>query len=183
MVVATEPGLISGSQTTDVIISTSHSAACPNVPKFLLISLLSMTVELARQLSFYGESFEDEKDDMKCKPKTERVSSRTITSLLHLLQPSSDTYQQTMLLKSLLKFLGQTGANILFPTPNYLLYEAQSSLSPLEVCNFNLLPEKGWEVYFDGVKALEDNKFVAIVLISPGNPCGNVFTCEHMQKV
>nr|GEU66556.1 tyrosine/nicotianamine aminotransferase, pyridoxal phosphate-dependent transferase [Tanacetum cinerariifolium] len=83
----------------------------------------------------------------------------------------------------LLKVLGQPGANILFPTPNYPLYEAQSSLSPLEVRHFNLLPEKGWEVDIDGVKALADDKTVAIVLINPGNPCGNVFSIEHMQKV
>ncbi|PWA63905.1 Aminotransferase, class I/classII [Artemisia annua] len=88
-----------------------------------------------------------------------------------------------MLLKSLLKVLGQTGVDILSPIPNYLLHEAQSSLSLLEVCNFNLLPEKGWEVDFDGVKALEDNQIVTIVLINPGNPCGNVFTCEHMKKI
>ncbi|PWA72763.1 tyrosine/nicotianamine aminotransferase, Pyridoxal phosphate-dependent transferase [Artemisia annua] len=83
----------------------------------------------------------------------------------------------------LLKVFGQPGANILFPTPNYPLYEAQSSLSPLEVRHFNLLPEKGWEVDLDGVKALADDKTVAIVLINPGNPCGNVFTFEHMQKI
>lgn len=53
-----------------------------------------------------------------------------------------------MLLKSLLKVIGQTGANILFPTPNYLLYEAQSSLSSIEVCHFNILLEKCWEVDF-----------------------------------
>ncbi|XP_071691328.1 nicotianamine aminotransferase 1-like [Rutidosis leptorrhynchoides] len=83
----------------------------------------------------------------------------------------------------LLKVLAQPGANILFPRPNYSLYEAQSSISPLEVRHFDLLPEKSWEVDLDGVKALADDKTVAIVLINPGNPCGNVFTSEHMQKI
>lgn len=83
----------------------------------------------------------------------------------------------------LLKVLAHPGANILFPIPNYSLYEAHTMFSPLEVRHFHLLPENGWEVDLDGVKALADDKTVAIVLINPGNPCGNVFTFEHMQKV
>ncbi|KAI3515476.1 hypothetical protein L1887_14372 [Cichorium endivia] len=83
----------------------------------------------------------------------------------------------------ILTVLGRPGANILFPRPNYPIYEARASFSPLEVRHFDLLPEKGWEVDLDGVKAMADDKTVAIVLINPGNPCGNVFTYDHMQKI
>ncbi|KAL7589125.1 hypothetical protein Lser_V15G40552 [Lactuca serriola] len=82
-----------------------------------------------------------------------------------------------------LTFLSRPGANILFPRPNYPIYEARARFSPLEVRHFDLLPEKGWEVDLDGVKALADENTVAIVLINPGNPCGNVFTIDHMRKI
>ncbi|KAL4573141.1 hypothetical protein LXL04_019938 [Taraxacum kok-saghyz] len=83
----------------------------------------------------------------------------------------------------LLTFLSRPGANILFPRPNYPIYEARARFSPLEVRHFDLLPEKGWEVDLEGVKALADKNTVAIVLINPGNPCGNVFTVDHMRKI
>nr|GEU78774.1 tyrosine aminotransferase [Tanacetum cinerariifolium] len=53
----------------------------------------------------------------------------------------------------------------------------------LEVRHFDLLPEKDWEVDLDGVEALADENTVAMVIINPGNPCGNVFTHQHLQKV
>ncbi|KAI3515477.1 hypothetical protein L1887_14373 [Cichorium endivia] len=83
----------------------------------------------------------------------------------------------------LLTVLACPGANILFPKPNYPTYEARARFSSLEVRHFDLIPEKGWEVDLDGVKALADDKTVAIVLINPGNPCGSVFTFDHMQKI
>ncbi|KAI3736097.1 hypothetical protein L6452_15630 [Arctium lappa] len=83
----------------------------------------------------------------------------------------------------ILTVVARPGANILFPRPNYPIYEARSRFSPLEVRHYDLIPEKGWEVDLDGVKALANDKTVAIVLINPGNPCGNVFTSEHMKKI
>ena len=53
----------------------------------------------------------------------------------------------------------------------------------LEFRHFDLLPEKGWEVDLEGVKALADENTVAMVIINPGNPCGNIFTHEHLKKV
>ncbi|CAL5406582.1 unnamed protein product [Camellia sinensis] len=63
------------------------------------------------------------------------------------------------------------------------MYEAHAALSHLEVRHFDLLPEKGWEVDLDGLRALANDKTVAMVIINPGNPCCNVFTYEHLQKV
>ena len=33
------------------------------------------------------------------------------------------------------------------------------------------------------MKALADENTVAIVIINPGNPCGSVFTHDHLRKV
>ncbi|KAA8524330.1 hypothetical protein F0562_010753 [Nyssa sinensis] len=83
----------------------------------------------------------------------------------------------------ILTVLARPGANILLPRPGYPRYEARAALSHLEVRHFDLLPKKGWEVDLDGVGALADDKTVAMVIVNPGNPCGNVFTYEHLQKV
>ncbi|KAL0354077.1 UNVERIFIED_CONTAM: Nicotianamine aminotransferase 1 [Sesamum angustifolium] len=83
----------------------------------------------------------------------------------------------------ILTVLARPGANILLPRPGYPLYEARAAFSNLEVRHFDLLPERGWEVDLDAVEALADENTIAMVVINPGNPCGNVFTFEHMQKI
>ncbi|RZC46623.1 hypothetical protein C5167_039575 [Papaver somniferum] len=75
------------------------------------------------------------------------------------------------------------GGNILIPKPGYPHYDACAVFHNLEVRHFDLLPEKAWEVDLDAVEALADENTVAIVIINPGNPCGNVYTYEHLKKV
>ncbi|XP_031250360.1 nicotianamine aminotransferase 1-like [Pistacia vera] len=79
--------------------------------------------------------------------------------------------------------LARSGVNILLPRPGYPQYEARAAFSHLEVRHFDLIPEKGWEVDLDAVEALADENTVAIVIINPGNPCGNVFSYQHLKKV
>ncbi|KAL6330388.1 hypothetical protein AAG906_040317 [Vitis piasezkii] len=83
----------------------------------------------------------------------------------------------------IIKVLARPGANILLPRPGYPFYEAHATANHLEFRHFDLLPEKGWEVDLEGVKALADENTVAMVIINPGNPCGNIFTHEHLKKV
>ncbi|CAL0333851.1 unnamed protein product [Lupinus luteus] len=75
------------------------------------------------------------------------------------------------------------GANILLPRPGYPQYESRAAFCRLQVRHFDLLPEKGWEVDLDSIEALADENTVAMVLINPSNPCGNVFSYQHLQKV
>ncbi|KVH95842.1 probable aminotransferase TAT2 [Cynara cardunculus var. scolymus] len=82
-----------------------------------------------------------------------------------------------------LSALSRPGANILLPRPGYPVYEAHAVLNHLEVRHFDLLQEKDWEVDLNGLETLVDDKTVAMVIINPGNPCGNVFTRDHLQKI
>ncbi|KAA8524331.1 hypothetical protein F0562_010754 [Nyssa sinensis] len=82
-----------------------------------------------------------------------------------------------------LTVLARPGSNILVPRPGYPFYEARALFSHLEVRHYDLLPEKGWEVDLDGLEALADDKTVAMVIVNPGNPCGNVFTFDHLKKI
>ncbi|OVA11519.1 Aminotransferase [Macleaya cordata] len=82
-----------------------------------------------------------------------------------------------------LMVLARPGANILLPRPGFFYYEACAKFRNLEYRHFDLLPEKGWEVDLDAIEALADENTVGIVLINPGNPCGNVYTYEHLKKI
>ncbi|KAK3184083.1 hypothetical protein Dsin_031369 [Dipteronia sinensis] len=79
--------------------------------------------------------------------------------------------------------LTSPGASILLPRPGYPTYEAYARCNQLEVRYFDLLPEKGWEVDLDAVEALADENTVAMVIINPGNPCGNVYSHQHLHKI
>lgn len=74
-------------------------------------------------------------------------------------------------------------ANILLPRPGWPFYESFAKRNHLEVRHFDLLPERGWEVDLEAVEALADENTAAIVIINPCNPCGNVLTYQHLQKV
>ncbi|CAO2836166.1 unnamed protein product [Amaranthus hypochondriacus] len=82
-----------------------------------------------------------------------------------------------------LSILARPGANILVPTPGFPIYELCASFRQLEVRHFNLLPNRAWEVDLDAVESLADENTVAIVIINPGNPCGNVYSYQHLQRV
>ncbi|CAK9160819.1 unnamed protein product [Ilex paraguariensis] len=83
----------------------------------------------------------------------------------------------------ILAVLARPNANILLSRPGYPYYEARAAYSHLEFRHFDLLPEKGWEVDLDRVEALADENTVVMVIVNPGNPCGNVFTYQHLKKV
>ncbi|KAI3830623.1 hypothetical protein MKX03_016455 [Papaver bracteatum] len=82
-----------------------------------------------------------------------------------------------------LMVFNRPGANILLPRPGYPYFEAYAGYRQLEYRHFDLLPEKGWEVDLEAVEALADENTVGMVIINPGNPCGNVYTYEHLKKV
>ncbi|KAH7533394.1 nicotianamine aminotransferase 1 [Ziziphus jujuba] len=89
----------------------------------------------------------------------------------------------TQAIEIIVSVLAYPGANILLPRPGYPHYETRADFSNLEVRHFDLLPEKAWEVDLDSVEALADRNTTAIFIINPGNPCGNVFTFQHLKKI
>ncbi|KAK4787784.1 hypothetical protein SAY86_011617 [Trapa natans] len=86
-------------------------------------------------------------------------------------------------IEAITSVLARADANILLPRPGFPYYELRATCSSLEVRHFDLLPERGWEVDLAGVERLADENTVALVLINPGNPSGNVFTYYHLKKV
>jgi nicotianamine aminotransferase len=89
----------------------------------------------------------------------------------------------TQAIEAIVSVLSQPGTNILLPKPGYPNYEARAAFSNLEVRRFDLIPEKGWEMDVDSLEAIADENTTAMVLINPNNPCGSVYSYQHLAKV
>lgn len=83
----------------------------------------------------------------------------------------------------MINVLARAGSNVLLPRPGFPRYETFCTFSQLKVRHYELLPDKGWEVCLDSIEALTDEKTAAIVVINPGNPCGNVYSHWHLREV
>jgi len=55
--------------------------------------------------------------------------------------------------------------------------------SNLEDRHFNLIPDRGWEADLESVEALADENTVAMVIVNPSNPCGSVYSHDHLAKI
>jgi tyrosine aminotransferase len=78
--------------------------------------------------------------------------------------------------------LANPGENILIPqiSWNYTTWLNGSGIVPMR---YNLLPEKDWEIDLDHLESVINDKTRAIILNSPGNPCGNVFSKQHILEI
>nr|CAB3446485.1 unnamed protein product [Digitaria exilis] len=83
----------------------------------------------------------------------------------------------------MISVLAQPGSNILLPKPGFPLYESRTMFSNLEARHFNLIPDRGWEADLESVESLADENTVAMVIINPSNPCGSVYSHDHLAKV
>ncbi|WVZ79621.1 hypothetical protein U9M48_027181 [Paspalum notatum var. saurae] len=89
----------------------------------------------------------------------------------------------TQAIEVVVSVLAQPGKNILLPRPGYPNYDARAAMNNLEVRHFDLVPERGWEIDIDSIESIADKNTTAMVIINPNNPCGSVYTREHLTKV
>jgi tyrosine aminotransferase len=75
------------------------------------------------------------------------------------------------------------GDNILVPSPGFPLYQVIiNSLGGLSR-HYDLIPEKSWECDLNSMKRLIDNRTKAILINNPSNPCGAVYSKEHLKEI
>uniref|UniRef100_A0A7N0RES4 Aminotransferase class I/classII large domain-containing protein n=1 Tax=Kalanchoe fedtschenkoi TaxID=63787 RepID=A0A7N0RES4_KALFE len=82
-----------------------------------------------------------------------------------------------------LTMLTRSGANILLPRPGFPIYELTAGFRHLEVRHYDLVPERNWEADLEAVESLADQNTVGVVVINPGNPCGNVYSYQYLKNV
>lgn len=78
--------------------------------------------------------------------------------------------------------LADPGENILVPRPSWN-YTTWICGSGINVQFYNLDPFNDWNADLEQMESLINEKTKAILINSPGNPCGNVFSKEHILEI
>ncbi|CAO3593482.1 unnamed protein product [Absidia cylindrospora] len=79
--------------------------------------------------------------------------------------------------------LGNPGNNILLPRPGFSLYGSLATIRGMESKYYDLLPEENWQIDLKHMESLIDEKTCAILVNNPSNPCGSVYSKEHLQAI
>lgn len=88
----------------------------------------------------------------------------------------------SMALETCFRALANPGDNILVPRPCWN-YTTWLSGCKIEARSYNLDPEKNWDVDLKHMESQIDEQTKAILINSPGNPCGNVFSASHILNI
>ena len=86
-------------------------------------------------------------------------------------------------LEIVIKALASEGENILIPRPGFSLYKTLALSNGIEVKEYPLLPEKNWQVDIDAMEDLIDGNTRAILVNNPSNPCGAVYSEQHLKDI
>jgi len=79
--------------------------------------------------------------------------------------------------------LANPGQNILMPRPGFGLYQTVCESKGISFKFYNLLPDKQWQIDLEHLNSIIDEKTAAIVLNNPSNPCGCVYTRDHLTDL
>ncbi|KAJ3681094.1 hypothetical protein LUZ60_015583 [Juncus effusus] len=74
-------------------------------------------------------------------------------------------------------------SNLLLPRPGFAPYEAACEIFGVEPRFYNLVPDNDWQVDLAQVKSLADSETIGLVIISPNNPCGAVYSTSHQRQI
>merc|ERR1711920_843168 len=74
-------------------------------------------------------------------------------------------------------------ANILLPKPGFPLYQVLAEYYGVEVRYYNLKPEANWEADIAMIHSLYDENTCALMVCNPSNPCGAVFSRDHLKQI
>lgn len=88
----------------------------------------------------------------------------------------------SMALETCFRALANPGDNILVPRPCWN-YTTWLSGCKIEARSYNLDPERNWDVDLKHMESQIDEQTKAILINSPGNPCGNVFSASHILNI
>ncbi|XP_065196691.1 tyrosine aminotransferase-like [Sycon ciliatum] len=75
------------------------------------------------------------------------------------------------------------GTNILILKPGFSMYKVNTDSRQVEDRYYNLLPEKSWQADIEHMESLIDDKTRCIILVNPSNPCGSVYSKEHLLEI
>lgn len=79
--------------------------------------------------------------------------------------------------------IADEGDNILVPLPGFSLYQTLAESKGMHVKSYNLMPDRQWECDLKHMESLIDSKTKAILINNPSNPCGSVFSHQHLLDI
>ena len=79
--------------------------------------------------------------------------------------------------------LGEPGAEIIYPNPGFPIYESMVKFSGATAVPMQLLEERGYHPDLDDLTDKMSDRTRLIILNSPNNPCGSVFTREELEQI
>ncbi|KAI8870230.1 tyrosine aminotransferase [Ramicandelaber brevisporus] len=79
--------------------------------------------------------------------------------------------------------LANPGQNILVPRPGFPLYQTICGNKGIEARQYSLLPHQDWQIDLSDLAAQIDDKTAAVIITNPSNPCGSVFTRNHLLEI
>ncbi|KAK2164058.1 hypothetical protein LSH36_69g02032 [Paralvinella palmiformis] len=79
--------------------------------------------------------------------------------------------------------LANPGQNILVPRPGFSAYKTLANSLSIVVKHYDLLPERIWEADLDHLESLIDDNTAAIIVNNPSNPCGSVYSKNHIHGI
>jgi tyrosine aminotransferase len=81
------------------------------------------------------------------------------------------------------KALVDEGDNVLAPCPGFALYRTIVEGIGGTCKTYPLIPELDWQADLQKMKAMADSRTKAIVVNNPSNPCGSVYSKEHLIDI
>jgi len=75
------------------------------------------------------------------------------------------------------------GSNMLIPRPGFPLCEILCDYQGIEPRYYDLLPDQGWQIDIESIRAQADENTCALVVNNPSNPCGSVYSKAHLTEV
>lgn len=75
------------------------------------------------------------------------------------------------------------GENFLIPSPSVGLWEETAPGYEVVCKKYKLIPEKNWEVDLQDLESQIDSKTKFILVVNPSNPCGSVYSEEHLKQI
>merc|ERR1719206_540547 len=132
-------------------------------------------------------------DSQKCNgygPSTGSVEARAAVAE-HVSVPGGEVTSDDVILCSgcscaldiAISTLADDGQNILVPRPGFPLYTTLSAGLGIQTREYDLLPDQDWMVDLLHMESLIDHNTAAIIVNSPSNPCGSVFSPAHLRQI
>ena len=82
-----------------------------------------------------------------------------------------------------ISLLARSTGNILIPRPGFPLYQTLAKAHGVQCKFYNLNPHDGWKIDLKDLTDAIDENTLAIVYNNPSNPCGAVYSVEHMHQL